>query len=793
MTNSLSMFITIFVGVATFSFAAKPSQAIRPSKTETHNNPYITQSNNINSRNKITVELPIRIKHHITLSKCHIQDILVNHQLSPSFVESSFPTKWAVDVYSIASLTATTNEKSTPLKQQDYIFYETRELSFDDITSSPLTYSSRDDTLDTFNKSYPFMHSIINQSTLKFNVTIRELSKPEHRLSQKEQLHRYGPTYYKNLNENTIIVFSQLSKITSENATSKHYHHEIIDRKMRIMKLDGNIKSLVVQFDHEEQIILDHYCDNLISDDGIPKDKKVGDLENVLVVQRLVQLWIRLLCTISISLFCLILYLGRDFILHLYHDISMNQFEVQMTLNQSDLVKVETEENLKTLLNHRSSLKRTSMIVIDDTDDDIDNEDDGGLLCHLHKDGMSVPPVVRRKYDPNLFPPSECSDNQRRSLISNCSNSTSLFFLQNQNGEDTTALDHSKQSNKQLINDDDKACGGNKHNHDNKYNGLYEHRHNIEDKKDPHRILLNVSNNDITEQRDYKTEPSKSFDLFNPHSNLLASQGSVEVEDNNSLESRRNIRELHQDTPESFNLSNHDSCSNHDHNDETTTHSNLSHKDGEGDRTVTERDTHARTLMSDGNIGDNCMVDEVLMYLDERRMALISPQCFSNEKKIPFIPPRPAPIFQPSSELLSASKAVQSPVWEFEKSSTSKAEKSVKTDISDREKRQKGPQKPMASPHSKAKIQSKNSNKKRSRTRMGPRTKATHDILSASSGSNCIPRTILVNPTVTDCHYDRHSSQTQKEYLNESKRKRTIDDGSQNDSNGSLSKRSRSY
>lgn len=49
---------------------------------------------------------------------------------------------------------------------------------------------------------------------------------------------------------------------------------------------------------------------------------------------------------------------------------------------------------------------------------------------------------------------------------------------------------------------------------------------------------------------------------------------------------------------------------------------------------------------------------------------------FSNGRKKPFIPPPPAPKFVPSSELLSASKAVQSPGWEFSSSISPTAKRS---------------------------------------------------------------------------------------------------------------------
>ncbi len=157
---------------------------------------------------------------------------------------------------------------------------------------------------------------------------------------------------------------------------------------------------------------------------------------------------------------------------------------------------------------------------------------------------------------------------------------------------------------------------------------------------------------------------------------------------------------------------------------------------------------------------------------------------FSNGKKKQFIPPPPAPKFVPSSELLSASKAVESPVWEFSSSISPTANRSTDDEYGQDSEKKKSQS-------------SSISNRRRTRSSSRTRSSRINRFLSStfSKRRDHIPRTIVVASTVggDDDGSSIHADTNVKNCERPNKRKRNVGTEDSTSSNSSSSKRSRCY
>ena len=234
----------------------------------------------------LNVKVSIHRKYN---SKCHMdayslsQSLIMMEGLDKEEGEKEQKQKenpqWSVTVFTLEEITMMKKR----ITHEDYLFYESRPLSFSTLPSpipsihnnsqnnsveSKLTdndsYSSKED--NRYNRSDSKYHSVTDLdvhvdnpitvgSTVQFQI-------PKQKRSILHHQHQHQKQHQFQSHPNKLILFIELSKLSLQNQKKNQV---IINRTMKTIKRndhDVKLHPLVVQvqYDHEESINLDHYC-----------------------------------------------------------------------------------------------------------------------------------------------------------------------------------------------------------------------------------------------------------------------------------------------------------------------------------------------------------------------------------------------------------------------------------------------------------------------------------------------------------------------------------------------------
>jgi hypothetical protein len=562
--------------------------------------------------------------------------------------------------------------------------------------------------------------------------------------------------------------------------------------------------------------------------------------------------------------FCSTIYICRDYITSVYNDRGndngMRESDNVQIKCDCDNVKEEYSEThtyhigLASRWEPKSSTRRSvdSIIIIDDDDDDDDGDDgddddnnkdianddlfqfDSNPASPEEEDNLDdiitiPPPTVKRKYSPTLFPPHQASITTSVStmnhapeviILDNVPSAANSDFQQ----EPNDTIQNKMYSTQPFYRVNSIAAEGT--------STIYNKGNKM---SDPTKNDLEVRQtaNDTCQDLDNAMSNVGNERYSVTQSDIIFTE-EISPGDMKSIGSKRNIRELHQDTPNTFDSSSKDvtftdnmstnqealfeneielslsqnkekvdtperittSPMNHEIQHQLTIGSNTSElildrklsqsseankaqchsvnsKPGEDDRlkenskAEQEADSRNNSIGSfkeetehnnktpkedkrNGSVlvpsnktssaGNGSKVIEIT-YLDEVKLSLISSaQMVTATKRIEFVPPPPVTgDFKPSSELVSASKAIESPVWEFSCSKPSTKKQSSKK----RDRNDDGNHDSKSVISSSAKKVIHTAHKRRRGRARSERSRSSNTCSEFSSRRNTIPRSIM--------------------------------------------------